>query len=190
MILLLDNFDSYTYNLLHAIGQFGVACDVVRNDKPLSYFENLDFEGVVLSPGPEVPSRAGCLMPFIEKYAPDRPMLGVCLGHQAIGQYVGLQLVKAPQPRHGKLATIEVDQSSQLFTGLPEKFDVVQYNSLIVEGENPLINVTARTLDGQIMALEHRELPLAGVQFHPEAALSQYGSEIIKNWLMQHGLIN
>ncbi|GAA0892481.1 aminodeoxychorismate/anthranilate synthase component II [Fulvivirga kasyanovii] len=183
MILLLDNFDSFTYNLVDYFEQLGVKCEVVRNNVPLEAITSGHYEGVVLSPGPEVPEKAGNLMEVLKHYSGKVPVLGICLGHQAIGQLFGAELIKAIRPMHGKISRISL-MEDMLFAGLPRSISVVRYNSLVVTQEKETaIRAIARSEEGEIMALRHRELPIWGVQFHPEAALTEYGLDILKNWL-------
>jgi anthranilate synthase/aminodeoxychorismate synthase-like glutamine amidotransferase len=182
VILLLDNFDSFTYNLVDYFHQLGVQVQVERNDRPLAEIVRQPYSGVVLSPGPEVPSKAGNLMEVLGHYAPTHPVLGICLGHQAIGAYFGAQLVKAEKPMHGKISDIEVEPKG-LFQGLPARFKVVRYHSWLIRDLPDSLQATAYTPQGELMALRHRTLPIAGVQFHPEAVLTQYGLEMLENWI-------
>lgn len=183
MILLLDNFDSFTYNLVDYFEQLGVKCEVVRNNIPLETITSGKYDGIVLSPGPEVPEKAGNLMEVLKYYCGKLPVLGICLGHQAIGLLYGSEIVKAIRPMHGKISRITLKEDV-LFAGLPRSINVVRYNSLVVMHEKEAaIRAIARSEDGEIMALRHKELPIWGVQFHPEAALTEYGLDILKNWL-------
>lgn len=181
MILLLDNFDSFTYNLVDYFNQLGIEVKVIRNDQPLSEVMAGSYQGVVLSPGPETPRMAGNLMQVIEHYTNKVPMLGICLGHQAIGQYFGADLVKAGYPMHGKLSKVTVTESA-LFHGLPPEIEVVRYHSLVLERLPEILKATAYTTAGELMAFENKELKVAGIQFHPEAVLTQYGLQMLKNW--------
>ncbi len=147
MILLLDNFDSFTYNLVDYFGQLEVKTQVLRNNVSLAEIKQQEYTGIVLSPGPEKPDSAGVLMQVIDHYLGKLPMLGICLGHQAIGQYLGAKLVKAEYPMHGKISTIQVQQSL-LFHDLPESFEVVRYHSLVLEALPPELTPTAHTTDG------------------------------------------
>lgn len=183
MILLLDNFDSFTYNLVDYFEQLGVHVKVIRNDARLEDIISSQPKAIILSPGPQTPSKAGCLMEVIKHYHRQIPMLGICLGHQAIGEFFGMKLIKSPLPRHGKVAEIFCE-SVVLFSGIPDKIKVVQYNSLILENHDlDEIRIIARTKDNEVMGIQHESLPLTGVQFHPEAALTEYGLQIFKNWL-------
>ena len=144
----------------------------------------LDFSGIVLSPAPETPQMAGVMLQVVDYYYAKRPILGICLGHQALGEYFGMDLIKAPTPKHGKITKVRTLHDT-IFTGLPESFNVVQYNSLILkDGGTDHMTVIAQTDDGQIMAIKHNDLPVYGLQFHPEAAATEHGLTIIKNWLV------
>lgn len=182
MILLLDNYDSFTYNLVDYIQQLGVACKVYRNDHNFDEITANDYTGVVLSPGPEVPKKSGQLMKVLEYYHEKLPVLGICLGHQAIGEFFGEELFKAQKPMHGKICSIKVDDDP-LFRLLPEQFSVVRYNSLIISDISTQLQVIARSESEEVMAIRHKQLPIWGVQFHPEAAMTEHGLKILKNWL-------
>ncbi len=190
MLVLIDNYDSFTYNLVHFLGELGARCQVFRNDK-ISVAEVLKLapKGIVLSPGPCTPNEAGICLELIEKAGPDIPLLGVCLGHQAIGQVYGGAVVRAPVPMHGKLSEI-THTGKALFKGLPRRFEVTRYHSLIVERERlpASLAVTARTADGLIMGLQHKQHPVHGVQFHPESIASEHGHALLANFLELAGL--
>ena len=185
MLLLIDNYDSFTYNLFHYLGELGAEVKVVRNDE-ISAADALKMkpEGIVLSPGPCTPNEAGICLEVIEMAAGQMPILGVCLGHQAIGQVYGGRIVRAPEPMHGKLSPIHHDGSS-VFTRLPNPFKATRYHSLTVERASlpESVRVTAWTEDGVVMGLAHRERPLHGVQFHPESIASVAGHSLLKNFL-------
>jgi anthranilate synthase component 2 len=186
MLLLIDNYDSFTYNLVQFLGDLGAEARVVRNDA-ISAEEAAaqGGDGIILSPGPCTPDQAGICLALIGLAAARRlPLLGVCLGHQAIGQAFGGKVIRAPQPMHGKVSRIEHDDSG-LFAGLPSPFDAARYHSLIVEEQTlpAALKVTARTADGIIMGLAHRERPIHGVQFHPESIASEHGHDILKRFL-------
>ena len=185
MILLIDNYDSFTFNLVHFIGDVGGSCDVVRNDK-LTVEDALarDPEAIVLSPGPCTPNEAGNCLDLIAAAAGRIPILGVCLGHQAIGQAFGGQVVRAPAPMHGKLSAITHDNTG-ILEGVPSPFNATRYHSLIVARDTlpETLVPTAWTEDGLIMAMHHRDLPIHGVQFHPESIASQHGHRILANFL-------
>ena len=184
MFLLIDNYDSFTYNLLHYLGELGAEVVVKRNDA-LSAAEALALrpQGIVLSPGPSTPDRAGICEELVRR-AGAVPVLGVCLGHQAIGEACGGRIVRAPQPMHGKLSAIRHDGTG-LFEGLPNPFTATRYHSLIVERASlpAELRVTAWTEDGLVMGLAHRERPLHGVQFHPESIASEGGHRLLRNFL-------
>ena len=185
MILLIDNYDSFTFNLVHFLGDLGARCDVRRNDRitPEACMA-LAPEAIVLSPGPCTPTEAGICLALIAAAAGRIPILGVCLGHQAIGQAFGGDVVRAPAPMHGKVSPIGHD-GTDIFAGLPNPFAATRYHSLIVERATlPACLIdTARTEDGLIMGLRHRDLPIWGVQFHPESIASQCGHDILRNFL-------
>jgi anthranilate synthase/aminodeoxychorismate synthase-like glutamine amidotransferase len=186
MILLIDNYDSFTYNLVQCFGDLGAACDVRRNDK-LTTAEAmaLEPEAIVLSPGPCTPNEAGICVELVQAAAAARtPLFGVCLGHQAIGQAFGGQVVRAPAPVHGKTSEI-FHEDGDVFAGLPKPFLATRYHSLIVKRASlpDELVPTAQTADGIIMGLRHRELPIYGVQFHPESIATTHGHDILKNFL-------
>ncbi|MCB9251630.1 MAG: aminodeoxychorismate/anthranilate synthase component II [Flavobacteriales bacterium] len=190
MILVFDNYDSFTYNLCDYIQQCGNEILVVRNDEmTIEEIEKLDFSGIILSPGPGIPSESGILMPLIHTFHKRVPILGICLGHQAIACYFEESLVKAPFPMHGKVSRIKMIPHP-MWNGLPENISVCRYHSLVIDRltKSELI-VTAYSLDdSQIMALSHTNLPIWGIQFHPEAILTEYGMDIINNWLKAFNL--
>jgi anthranilate synthase/aminodeoxychorismate synthase-like glutamine amidotransferase len=187
VILLLDNFDSYTYNLLDYFGQLGIAAQVIRNDVPLSEIEQLDFEAIVLSPGPGVPKNAGNMLALIDKYYQTKPMLGICLGHQALGEYFGASLQKGIRPMHGKISEI-ICRPDPIFQNLPEKMPVVRYHSLVIGNESPVLIPLAYTAQQELMAFRHVSLPLYALQFHPEAVLTTYGLAMLRNWARVAGM--
>ena len=184
MLLLIDNYDSFTYNLVHYLADIGAETLVKRNDK-ISVDEaiNGNYEGIVISPGPCDPDKAGICLDLISKAAGKLPIFGVCLGHQSIAQSFGAKIVRAPLPVHGKTDNITHD-NSRLFAGTPAKFEVTRYHSLIVDPNTmpDCLTATAHNSDGIIMALEHKTLPIFGVQFHPESIASQHGHDILKNF--------
>lgn len=181
MILLLDNFDSFTYNLVDYFQQLGVEVKVFRNNVSLEEITKYNYDGIVLSPGPETPSKAGNLLQIIDYYQ-HLPMLGICLGHQAIGEYFGAKVEKANQPMHGKCSPIFHQQTS-LFRNLPSPLTIVRYHSLIVKELPNCLEKIAETNAQEIMALKHKEQAIYGVQFHPESILSEFGIELLSNWL-------
>ena len=185
MILLIDNYDSFTFNLVHFLGELGAPCDVRRNDTlDVAAAMALAPEAIVLSPGPCTPSEAGICLDLIEAAAGRVPVLGVCLGHQAIGQAFGGEVVRAPVPVHGKTSPI-FHHGSDIFAGLPSPFRATRYHSLIVARESmpDALLPTAYTKDGLVMGLRHRHWPIFGVQFHPESIASEHGHALLGNFL-------
>ncbi|WP_026439635.1 anthranilate synthase component II [Acidocella facilis] len=191
MILLIDNYDSFTFNLVQFFGDLGAECVVKRNDA-LSPEDVLALrpQAVVLSPGPCTPNEAGICLPMVQAAAAaNLPLFGVCLGHQAIGQAFGGQVVRAPQPVHGKTSPVFHD-NTDIFAGLPNPFTATRYHSLIVQQATlpSTLVPTARTEDGIIMGLRHAELPIYGVQFHPESIATSNGHDILRNFLRLAGV--
>ncbi|MEL6539104.1 MAG: aminodeoxychorismate/anthranilate synthase component II [Bacteroidota bacterium] len=182
MILLLDNFDSFTYNLVDYFEQLKVECQVVRNNTPLEEIQQIPFQGICLSPGPETPQQAGIMPELIQEFYDKIPMLGICLGHQALGMFFGAKLVKASKPMHGKVSTIRTQSSDWLFSNMPEEMEVVRYHSLILHHLPSTLEATAHSDVGEVMAFRHHALPLHGLQFHPEAWLTQNGLQMLSNW--------
>jgi anthranilate synthase component 2 len=186
MILLIDNYDSFTFNLFHFLGDLGVEVEVRRNDAITSQ-EALAMrpDAILLSPGPCTPNEAGICLPLIGAAAAARvPLMGVCLGHQAIGQAFGGAVIRAPEPVHGKVWDIH-HRGTDLFTGLPDPFQATRYHSLVVRRDDlpPELEATAWTADGLVMGMAHRDLPVWGVQFHPESIASQHGHDLLRNFL-------
>jgi anthranilate synthase component 2 len=186
MILLIDNYDSFTFNLYHFLGDLGVVVEVRRNDS-LSVDDALALrpEAILLSPGPCTPNEAGISLPLIHAAAAERlPLMGVCLGHQAIGQAFGGRVVRARQVMHGKTDTIDTTGEG-VFRELPRRFDIARYHSLVVERDTlpDCLEVTATSGDGEVMGLRHRSLPVEGVQFHPESVASEHGHALLRNFL-------
>ncbi len=190
MLLLVDNYDSFTYNLVHFLGELGAECVVKRNDR-LTVDEAIAMKpsAIVLSPGPCTPTEAGICLELVEKAGPRIPLLGVCLGHQTIGQAYGGKVVRAPEPMHGKLSTIR-HKAKGLFADLPSRIEVTRYHSLIVERASlpPELEVTAETSDGLIMGLQHKKHPVHGLQFHPESIASEHGHDLLANFLKLAGI--
>jgi anthranilate synthase/aminodeoxychorismate synthase-like glutamine amidotransferase len=185
MILLLDNYDSFTYNLAQYLGQMGQQLAVRRNDEiTLDEIEEMAPERIVISPGPCTPKEAGISVPLIQRFAGKIPILGVCLGHQAIGAAFGGRVIRAPKLMHGKTSEIEHDGRT-IFRGLPQPFIATRYHSLIVERKSlpRELEISAETEDGTIMGFRHRKLRVEGVQFHPESALTGAGFDLLKNFL-------
>ncbi len=185
MILLLDNYDSFTYNLAQYLGELGCQVEVHRNDRiSVEQIAQRKPERIVISPGPCTPQEAGISIELIQKLSPKLPILGVCLGHQAIGVAFGGRIVRAPKLFHGKTSQIH-HAGSGIFRGLPNPFTATRYHSLIVERKSlpRELEITAETSDGIIMGLRHRRHKLAGVQFHPESVLTESGKQLLQNFL-------
>ncbi len=185
MLVVIDNYDSFTYNLVHYLGELGGDCRVFRNDAiAVEELLALGPRGIVLSPGPGYPEGAGICLDLVKKAAGAIPLLGVCLGHQAIGQAFGGRIVRAPKLMHGKLSAIH-HEGDGLFEGLPQDFEATRYHSLVVERESlpKMLQVNAETDRGVIMGLAHREWPVFGVQFHPESIASEHGHALLANFL-------
>lgn len=186
MLVLIDNYDSFTWNLVHYLGALGAEPKVLRNDAAsVAEVMGMRPSGLVLSPGPCDPDKAGICLELIAAAAEARlPLFGVCLGHQAIGQAFGGKVVRAPQIVHGKMGRIQ-HGGAGVFAGLPSPLEATRYHSLIVARESlpPALEITAWLESGEIMGLRHRDLPIEGVQFHPESIRSQYGPEMLKNFL-------
>ena len=185
-ILVIDNYDSFTYNLVHAIKKIsGLPVDVFRNDE-ISLEEIEKYDKIVLSPGPGLPDEAGLLLDIIKAFAPKKSILGVCLGHQAIGEAFGGKLHNMKRVLHGIATPVELTQNkSVLFTDLPQSFEVGRYHSWIVKSEDlpTCFEVTSYDKDGQIMSMKHKEFDVQSVQFHPESVLTPLGEKMIENWL-------
>ena len=191
MIVLIDNYDSFTFNLVHYFGGLGADVVVRRNDKITSEDVIASApDAIVLSPGPCTPNEAGICLDLIAKASATIPILGVCLGHQAIGQAFGGKVIRAPVPMHGKISEIE-STGKGIFKGLPKRFRVTRYHSLIVERASlpDVLEITALTDDRLIMGLEHRSLPIHGVQFHPESIASEQGHALLRNFLALAGAL-
>lgn len=190
MFLLIDNYDSFVYNLYHYLAELGATVEVVRNDA-MTVDDALAKrpQGIVMSPGPCDPDRAGICLDLIGRAAGYVPLLGVCLGHQAIGQAFGAKVGRGPAPMHGKVSTI-THHARGIFAELPSPLEATRYHSLIVDRDGfpgDVLDVTAETDDGIIMGLQHRELPIHGVQFHPESISSEHGHGILRNFLHTAG---
>jgi anthranilate synthase component 2 len=186
MLLLIDNYDSFTYNLAHYFGELGAEVDVRRNDA-LTVDEAIALKPshIVLSPGPCTPNEAGICLDLIKRAGESKtPLLGVCLGHQALGQVFGGKVIRAPLPMHGKVSQVR-HKNESVFRGVPSPFAATRYHSLIVEAESlpPELKITADLDDGIIMGLMHTSLPLHGVQFHPESIATEHGHALLKNFL-------
>jgi len=185
MYVVIDNYDSFTYNLVHFLGELGAETEVWRNDA-ISVDQVVEKrpQGIVISPGPCDPDRAGICLDLVTRAAGRIPLLGVCLGHQAVGQAFGGRVVRAPVPMHGKISTIH-HQGSGVFAGLDNPFEATRYHSLVVARDSlpDCLQVTAETEDGLVMGLSHREYPVHGVQFHPESIASQFGHRLLDGFL-------
>jgi len=185
-ILIIDNYDSFTYNLVHLVNEIGLQCEVWRNDQ-FAIGDVDAYDQIILSPGPGIPSEAGLLLEVIEKYAPTKSIFGVCLGQQAIAEVFGGKLYNLSQPMHGIATPIKViDEQERLFKGLPQSFKVGRYHSWVVDEKSipDVLTVTAiDEADNSAMALSHKQFDVRGVQFHPESILTEYGRELMANWL-------
>ncbi len=190
MIILIDNYDSFTYNLVHFLGELGAKCEVHRNDQ-ITVDEVMDKspKAIVLSPGPCDPDQAGICLELVERAGPEIPLLGVCLGHQTIGQVYGGKVIRAPELMHGKVSEIK-NKGKSVFEGLPKSFSATRYHSLIVERESlpKSLKITAETDDGLIMGMQHTKHPVHGVQFHPESIASEHGHALLDNFLKIAGI--
>lgn len=185
MLLVIDNYDSFTYNLVQYFGELGADPVVKRNDAVTAdEVEKMKPDKIVISPGPGTPADAGISMDLIRRFGPKLPILGVCLGHQSIGEVYGGRVVRAERLMHGKTSPIRHDGKG-VFAGLPNPFEATRYHSLLVEKKSvpACLEVTADTAEGEIMGLRHREFPVHGVQFHPESILSKEGKDLLANFL-------
>lgn len=184
MLLLLDNFDSFTYNLFDYLCQLNIECVIRRNDVEIDEIKRINVSGLVVSPGTGIPTQSGNLMQVLDFYHDKIPILGICLGHQAIGEYFGARLIKASKPMHGKLSLLDLTDDC-IFDNLPNQIKVVRYNSLILElGKHSNLRPIAFSQQKEIMAIKHNQLPIWGLQYHPEAALSEYGLATLRNWVI------
>ena len=186
MILIIDNYDSFTYNLVHLVGRHTDDIEVVRNDAlTVDDVRAMAPDGILISPGPGRPADAGITEPLIEELGPRTPVLGVCLGHQAIGEVYGGTITHAPSLMHGKTSTVRHDDRS-VFAEVEQDFEATRYHSLIVDPDtfpNDELEISAKTVDGVIMGLRHRRYPIEGIQFHPESVMTKAGPRLIANWL-------
>lgn len=183
MILLLDNYDSFTYNLQHYISRTGEECQVVRNDEvDIKTVRGIQPDAIVISPGPGRPEESGITMQVIEAFHQELPILGICLGFQAVGEFFGAKLVHGPEPVHGKTSMM-THKGGPLFEGVPASFEVMRYHSLVIEALPDCLEALGETADGVCMALRHKQLPAYGLQFHPESILTEHGFEILNNWV-------
>jgi para-aminobenzoate synthetase component 2 len=190
MILVIDNYDSFTYNLVQYLGELGEQVEVRRNDEiDLDGIEALKPDHILISPGPCTPNEAGISLALIERFKGEIPILGVCLGHQSIGQVFGGDVIRAERLMHGKTSPI-IHDGKTLFKGLPSPFTATRYHSLIVKRETlpDCLEISAETAEGEIMGLRHKEYPIEGVQFHPESIITDHGLQILKNFLQETGV--
>ena len=188
MVLIIDNYDSFTYNLVHIVAQHTDDYKVIRNDAlSVERVKELNPDRILISPGPGRPADAGITEPLIRELGSKTPILGVCLGHQAIGEVFGGKVIHAPKLMHGKTSIISHDKKS-VFKNIPEGFTATRYHSLILDPDQipDDLEVSARSDDDVIMGLRHREFPIEGIQFHPESILTTEGPKIVKNWLQLH----
>ena len=184
-ILVFDNYDSFTYNIVHALRDLGTEPDVVRNDR-ISLEEIEGYDKIIISPGPGIPEEAGVLLQLLDRYAEKKSILGICLGHQALGEHFGAKLVNLPEVFHGVSTPIKITKEDYIFEGLPNTFNVGRYHSWVVDSESfpsDQLEVLATDSAGMIMSLRHKKYDLRGVQFHPESVLTPEGLKIIENWL-------
>lgn len=183
MVLLIDNYDSFTWMLCDYVMQAGSECIVIRNnERSLEEISKLHFTSAIISPGPKTPSESGITMSFIERYYSELPILGVCLGHQALGEFFGAKLIKAQRPMHGKTSVITC-RPHPVFNNLPVEMEVMRYHSLILDKlEKTPLTVIASTSENEVMAIAHTLLPVVGVQFHPESVLTGHGLQMLNNW--------
>ena len=187
MLLMIDNYDSFTYNLVQYLGELGEDVRVYRNDEiTLEEIERLAPDRIVVSPGPCTPNEAGISVPLIQKFAGKIPILGVCLGHQSIGQAFGGKVVHAGKVMHGKTSTVHHTDEG-VFRGLPQDFHATRYHSLVIERSSmpDCLEITAQSEDGEIMGVRHKELAVEGVQFHPESILTEHGHQLLRNFLTE-----
>jgi anthranilate synthase/aminodeoxychorismate synthase-like glutamine amidotransferase len=183
MIIVIDNYDSFTYNLVQYLGELGEELRVFRNDRvTVEEIERLKPSSIVISPGPGAPQQAGISEKVVQCFHKTIPILGVCLGHQAIGEVFGGKIVRAPSLMHGKTSPIFHD-SKTVFRGLPQGFPATRYHSLVVTDVPPMLEVSAQTHDGVVMGLRHREYPVEGIQFHPESIMTVVGKQLLSNFL-------
>ena len=187
MVLMIDNYDSFTYNIVQYCRELGADLRVIRNDEmTVEEIAGLGAEKIILSPGPSTPDEAGVTLEVIERFAGETPIFGICLGHQSIAQAFGGEVIRARNMMHGKTSQVKVTEETPIFRELPEEFRATRYHSLVVNPENlpnRIVPTAVSTDDGEIMALQIRDLPVYGVQFHPESIMSEYGHEMLDNFL-------
>jgi para-aminobenzoate synthetase component 2 len=184
---MIDNYDSFVYNLVRYIEEIGESVEVIRNDKiKMNLIDNNKYLGIIISPGPKNPSESGSCLDIIDKFKGRIPILGICLGHQCIGHYFGNRIIKGKMPMHGKISEI-THNNKGIFYDIKNPLKVTRYHSLIIEKKNlsEELEVTAETTDGVIMGIEHNKFPIYGVQFHPEAELTEEGYKILENFILE-----
>lgn len=183
-MILIDNYDSFTYNIVQYLRELGINPKIYENDKiSIDELKNIKFESIIISPGAGSPNTAGISMEVINEFHKNKKILGICLGHQCIAQFFGSKIVKSKYPVHGKTSEIYFNKTSKLFSDIPQGFKATRYHSLEVEDTTSELITSAWTRNKIIMAVEHKYLPIFGVQFHPEAVLSEYGHKILKNFI-------
>lgn len=183
-MILIDNYDSFTYNIVQYLEELGVKPKIYENDKiTVEELQNIDFNSIIISPGAGNPDTAGISMDIIKEFHKTKKIFGICLGHQCIAQFFGGKVIKSKEPVHGKTSEIYFDESCKLFKGINQGFNATRYHSLVVKDLPECLKLTAQTKDNIIMGIEHKELPIYGVQFHPEAILTEYGHEILENFI-------
>ncbi|GHB30464.1 anthranilate synthase component II [Mongoliitalea lutea] len=190
MVLLIDNFDSFSHMLADYFLRFGVEIKIYRNDVSLEELQQYTWEALILSPGPETPQKAGNLMKILGYYHDKLPVLGICLGHQAIGEFFGATLQKGRKPIHGKVHEVVKQMVHPVLTNIPQQFAVTRYHSLELVDLPACLQVLLETTIGEIMGIAHQSLPIIGIQYHPEAVLTEYGEELIENFLQMAGLLS
>lgn len=186
-LILIDNYDSFTYNIVQYLQELGVNPIIYENDKvSVNELKKINFDKIIISPGAGNPDTSGISMEVIQEFYKTKKILGVCLGHQCLAKFFGAEIIKSALPVHGKTAQIFFDSSCLLFKNIPQGFNAVRYHSLIIENinEHSDLKVTAKTKDNIIMSIEHKKLPLYGVQFHPEAILTEHGKTLLNNFLL------
>ena len=187
MLLMIDNYDSFVYNLVRYFGEIGEMVEVVRNDKiNMHMIDDSKYWGIIISPGPRSPEEAGLSLDIIDKFKGKIPILGICLGHQCIGHYFGSKIIKGKKPMHGKISEI-THNNKGLFYNVKNPLKVTRYHSLIIDKENTSkeLEITAETSDRVIMGIRHNKFPIYGVQFHPEAELTEDGHKILENFILE-----
>ncbi|CCY63769.1 anthranilate synthase component II [Clostridium sp. CAG:967] len=183
-MILIDNYDSFTYNIVQYLKELGVQPKIFENDKiTVEELKSLDFERIIISPGAGNPDTAGISLDVIKEFHKSKKILGICLGHQCIAQFFGGQIIKSANPIHGKTSQIYFDENCRIFNGLKQGFYATRYHSLETANLPDVLKITAQTKDKIIMAIEHKTYPIYGVQFHPEAVLTEYGHEMLKNFI-------